>query len=69
MAIPMAGGEMANLIRTYREAWRGAGHAGDGRVEERLAAVLDGEGLECHILWHEQRPLERLSLRPGGAGG
>jgi alkanesulfonate monooxygenase SsuD/methylene tetrahydromethanopterin reductase-like flavin-dependent oxidoreductase (luciferase family) len=32
MAIPMAGGAMARLIRTYREAWAEAGHPGRGRV-------------------------------------
>ena len=32
MAIPMAGGMMADLIGTYREAWRAAGHPGIGRV-------------------------------------
>jgi alkanesulfonate monooxygenase SsuD/methylene tetrahydromethanopterin reductase-like flavin-dependent oxidoreductase (luciferase family) len=32
MAIPMSGGRMAELIGIYRDAWRSAGHAGDGRV-------------------------------------
>jgi len=32
MAIPMAGGRMAELIGLYREAWRSAGHPGQGRV-------------------------------------
>jgi len=32
MAIPMAGGRMAELIGLYRDAWRSAGHAGQGRV-------------------------------------
>ena len=32
MAIPMGGGKMAELIRTYREAWAEAGHPGRGRV-------------------------------------
>ena len=32
MAIPMAGGMMAELIGTYREAWQAAGHPGRGRV-------------------------------------
>ena len=32
MAIPMAGGTMAELIATYRQAWREAGHPGQGRV-------------------------------------
>ena len=32
MAIPMAGGMMVDLIATYREAWRAAGHPGQGTV-------------------------------------
>jgi len=32
MAIPLAGSEMARLIALYRNAWRDAGHAGNGRV-------------------------------------
>ena len=32
MAIPMAGGKMADLVGRYREAWRSAGHKGKGRV-------------------------------------
>jgi alkanesulfonate monooxygenase SsuD/methylene tetrahydromethanopterin reductase-like flavin-dependent oxidoreductase (luciferase family) len=32
MAIPMAGGRMKELIAMYREAWRAAGHPGEGRV-------------------------------------
>lgn len=32
MAIPMAGGKMTELLGLYREAWRQAGHPGNGRV-------------------------------------
>jgi alkanesulfonate monooxygenase SsuD/methylene tetrahydromethanopterin reductase-like flavin-dependent oxidoreductase (luciferase family) len=32
MAIPLAGGRMKELLASYREAWRGAGHPGSGRV-------------------------------------
>ena len=32
MAIPMAGGRMKELIGTYRDAWRAAGHPGNGQV-------------------------------------
>src|SRR5215472_8176766 len=32
MAIPMAGGAMADLINAYREAWQRAGHKGRGVV-------------------------------------
>jgi alkanesulfonate monooxygenase SsuD/methylene tetrahydromethanopterin reductase-like flavin-dependent oxidoreductase (luciferase family) len=44
MAIPMAGGMMAELIGLYREAWRSAGHPGKGRVM-----------LAFHMLCHESR--------------
>ncbi|AFZ18176.1 LLM class flavin-dependent oxidoreductase [Allocoleopsis franciscana] len=32
MAIPLAGGKMAELIGMYREAWKSAGHPGQGKV-------------------------------------
>jgi hypothetical protein len=32
MAIPLAGGMMAELCGLYREAWQAAGHPGKGRV-------------------------------------
>jgi alkanesulfonate monooxygenase SsuD/methylene tetrahydromethanopterin reductase-like flavin-dependent oxidoreductase (luciferase family) len=32
MAIPLAGGKMAELIGLYREAWKSAGHPGEGQV-------------------------------------
>ena len=32
MGIPLAGAQMAELIKIYRTAWREAGHPGRGRV-------------------------------------
>jgi alkanesulfonate monooxygenase SsuD/methylene tetrahydromethanopterin reductase-like flavin-dependent oxidoreductase (luciferase family) len=32
MAIPMTGGKMKELLDLYRDAWRSAGHPGNGRV-------------------------------------
>ena len=32
MAIPLAGGQMKELLAAYREGWRSAGHPGSGRV-------------------------------------
>jgi len=32
MGIPLAGAQMAELVKIYREAWRAAGHGGRGRV-------------------------------------
>jgi natural product biosynthesis luciferase-like monooxygenase protein len=44
MAIPMAGGAMKELIGLYRQAWRDAGHPGNGRVM-----------LAFHLFCHENR--------------
>lgn len=32
MAIPLAGGKMKELLAMYRQAWRAAGHPGNGKV-------------------------------------
>ena len=32
MAIPLTGGAMRPLLRTYRDAWKAAGHPGEGEV-------------------------------------
>src|SRR5271165_3696067 len=32
MGIPLAGAQMAELVKVYRDAWRAAGHPGQGRV-------------------------------------
>jgi alkanesulfonate monooxygenase SsuD/methylene tetrahydromethanopterin reductase-like flavin-dependent oxidoreductase (luciferase family) len=54
MAIPMAGGAMAELINTYREAWQRAGHPGRGTVM-----------LAFHMLCHEdQAAAERIAREP-----
>ncbi|MDE2583616.1 MAG: LLM class flavin-dependent oxidoreductase [Rhodospirillales bacterium] len=54
MAIPMAGGAMAELIAAYREAWSRAGHPGPGTVM-----------LAFHMLCHrDQETAERLARGP-----
>lgn len=54
MAIPMAGGAMAELINTYRDAWRQAGHPGRGTVM-----------LAFHMLCHEnQADAETIAREP-----
>jgi alkanesulfonate monooxygenase SsuD/methylene tetrahydromethanopterin reductase-like flavin-dependent oxidoreductase (luciferase family) len=54
MAIPMAGGAMAELIGTYREAWMRAGHPGRGTVM-----------LAFHMLCHtDQAEAERIARDP-----
>ncbi len=42
MAIPLAGGKMKDLLALYREAWKEAGHPGEGEVM-----------LAFHMLCHE----------------
>ena len=54
MAIPMAGGAMAELIGLYREAWQRAGHPGNGTVM-----------LAFHMLCHEQQATaEHIAREP-----
>jgi alkanesulfonate monooxygenase SsuD/methylene tetrahydromethanopterin reductase-like flavin-dependent oxidoreductase (luciferase family) len=54
MAIPMAGGAMAELIGVYREAWQRAGHPGRGTVM-----------LAFHMFCHEvQADAERIAREP-----
>jgi alkanesulfonate monooxygenase SsuD/methylene tetrahydromethanopterin reductase-like flavin-dependent oxidoreductase (luciferase family) len=54
MAIPMAGGRMAELIALYREGWKSAGHPGRGRVM-----------LAFHMFCHESRAeAERIARAP-----
>ena len=54
MAIPMAGGAMAELIGTYRDAWARAGHPGNGTVM-----------LAFHMLCHrDQTEAERIAREP-----
>jgi alkanesulfonate monooxygenase SsuD/methylene tetrahydromethanopterin reductase-like flavin-dependent oxidoreductase (luciferase family) len=54
MAIPMAGGAMADLIGAYREAWMTAGHPGRGTVM-----------LAFHMLCHDnQAKAERIARAP-----
>src|ERR1700722_15047757 len=54
MAIPMAGGAMAELVGIYRDAWQGAGAPGRGTVM-----------LAFHMLCHEdQMAAERIARDP-----
>ena len=54
MAIPMAGGAMAELIGLYREAWSRAGHPGSGTVM-----------LAFHMFCHQdQATAERIAREP-----
>jgi natural product biosynthesis luciferase-like monooxygenase protein len=54
MAIPLAGGAMAELLNAYRKAWRSAGHPGRGVVM-----------LAFHMFCHEdQAAAERIAREP-----
>jgi alkanesulfonate monooxygenase SsuD/methylene tetrahydromethanopterin reductase-like flavin-dependent oxidoreductase (luciferase family) len=54
MAIPMAGGAMAELLGIYRDAWKRAGHPGKGTVM-----------LAFHMFCHEdQATAERIAREP-----
>jgi alkanesulfonate monooxygenase SsuD/methylene tetrahydromethanopterin reductase-like flavin-dependent oxidoreductase (luciferase family) len=54
MAIPMAGGAMAELIGLYRDAWQRAGHPGRG-------VVMLAFHMFCHI---DQAEAERIARDP-----
>jgi len=57
MAIPMAGGKMRELLGIYREAWKSAGHEGDGRV--MLAFHMYCAHGEAEALETAREPLNR----------
>src|SRR5262249_15130188 len=57
MAIPFAGARMRELLGTYREAWRGAGHPGNGRV--MLAFHMFCAGSESEAIRIAREPLNR----------
>jgi alkanesulfonate monooxygenase SsuD/methylene tetrahydromethanopterin reductase-like flavin-dependent oxidoreductase (luciferase family) len=52
MAIPLAGAKLAGLLSSYRDAWRSAGHPGDGRVM-----------LAFHLLCHEDEAVAHSLAR------
>ena len=53
MAIPLAGGRMAELLGLYREAWQSAGHPGIGRVM-----------LAFHMFCHQDAETAESIARP-----
>ena len=66
MAIPMAGGAMAELIGIYREAWRRAGHPGRGTV--MLAFHMFCHDDQTTAEQHRARAAEPLSALAGHRG-
>ena len=66
MAIPMAGGAMAELIGLYREAWQRAGHPGSGTDRPRPAGTLSAFLGRRRVRLDRRHQLRRLQgLRPG----
>jgi alkanesulfonate monooxygenase SsuD/methylene tetrahydromethanopterin reductase-like flavin-dependent oxidoreductase (luciferase family) len=57
MAIPMAGGAMAELIGIYRDSWRSAGHPGRGTVMLAFHMFCHGDQMEAERIARE--PLNR----------
>jgi alkanesulfonate monooxygenase SsuD/methylene tetrahydromethanopterin reductase-like flavin-dependent oxidoreductase (luciferase family) len=44
MAIPLAGPKMRETLQIYRDAWRGAGHPGNGEVMLAFQMFVDADG-------------------------
>ena len=63
MAIPMAGGAMAELIDIYRDAWRRAGHPGKRRCDAGVPHVLPSGPDQAER--HRARAAEPLSALTG----
>ena len=57
MAIPMAGGKMAELLGLYRDAWKSAGHPGKGRVMLAFHMFCDKDRDRAVAIAHD--PLNR----------
>ena len=57
MAIPISGAAMRELCHAYRDAWKAAGHPGEGRVM-----------LAFHMFCHEDRG-EAIRIETPGGGG
>lgn len=57
MAIPLAGGKMAELIGLYREAWKSAGHPGKGTVMLAFHMFCHQDGKRAVEIAHD--PLNR----------
>ncbi|HXP92412.1 MAG TPA: LLM class flavin-dependent oxidoreductase, partial [Candidatus Binatia bacterium] len=57
MAIPMGGADMKHLLDTYRNAWRAAGHPGNGRIMLAFHMFCDEDPKEAARIARE--PLNR----------
>ena len=68
MAIPLAGGKMASLLASYRDAWRRAGHPGDGRVMLAFHMLCHEDAATAHDLAHERVNRYLASLVDAASG-
>jgi alkanesulfonate monooxygenase SsuD/methylene tetrahydromethanopterin reductase-like flavin-dependent oxidoreductase (luciferase family) len=66
MAIPLGGAEMTRLIGLYRNAWRSAGHRGNGRVMLAFHMFCHEDGARARAI--ARAPMERFlgSLQDAG---
>ena len=57
MAIPLAGGQMGELLGLYRQAWQSAGHPGRGRVMLAFHMFCHADRAQAAVI--ARAPLER----------
>jgi alkanesulfonate monooxygenase SsuD/methylene tetrahydromethanopterin reductase-like flavin-dependent oxidoreductase (luciferase family) len=65
MAIPLGGGQMADLLGHYREAWKSAGHPGQGQVMLAFHMFCHQDSVRANEISHD--PLNRYLRTLGEA--
>jgi alkanesulfonate monooxygenase SsuD/methylene tetrahydromethanopterin reductase-like flavin-dependent oxidoreductase (luciferase family) len=68
MAIPLAGAKLASLLSAYRDAWRSAGHPGDGRVMLAFHMLCHEDEATAHDLARDLINQYLASLVDGASG-
>lgn len=68
MAIPLAGAKLASLLSAYRDAWRSAGHRGDGRVMLAFHMLCHEDEATAHDLARDLINQYLASLVDGASG-
>jgi alkanesulfonate monooxygenase SsuD/methylene tetrahydromethanopterin reductase-like flavin-dependent oxidoreductase (luciferase family) len=68
MAIPMAGGKIAEIVGLYREAWQAAGHPGRGRVMFAFSMCCMPTADEAIALYREPMNAYMSALADATAG-
>ena len=67
MAIPMAGGRMRELLGAYRDAWKAAGHPGEGEVMLAFHMFCHPDGAEARRIAYPRLKGYLESLVEGAA--